>query len=998
MRHLLLVLALPLAVVAQDKDRPLADQLPRIPPVAPGRAAATFRVQHGFQLELVASEPAVADPVDACFDANGRLYVAQMHGYPFSQEPTRLNPKGGGKADAGVIRLLEDTTGDGRFDRSVRFADGIRWPTSVCCYDGGVFVLAPPHIHYFKDTDGDLVADLRQIVFSGFARGNVQSLASNMKWGLDNQITLAGGRNGGQLVRNGQPVITLGRVDFSFDPRTLKITTLTGGSQFGSSFDDWGNRFVCSNSNHIQHVLLEHRYLSRHPGLSPPASIRTIAAGGAAAPVFRRSTAEPWRIVRTRRRVSDPKTKARLPRTEQFAVGFFTSATGVTIYTGNAYPAAFRGNAFIGDVGGNLVHRKTMEASGATFLARRADQKVEFITSSDNWFRPTNFVNGPDGTLYVLDMYRETIEHPYSIPEDIKRHLDLNSGDTRGRIYRLQPANWKPPTRPALQNASTSHLVALLDSDNGWHRQTAQRLLWERRDPAAIVPLSKLSREASTALGRVHALYALDGLETLPTSILVQSLNDRSPHVREHAIRIGESRLDAPDLARTLPGLIHDRSPRVLYQLAFSLGESKADWSLKLLQELALLHDSDAHLRLAVMTACRDRETRLLSSLLDSPHFSTRPSATAWLRDLARLAGASSRRGDAIAALTSILRDRHPPSLQAVLLQAVGGGLSRRGRNVQTILGQTTTPKALQSAAAAVFAQAVTTSKNTTFPAKKRQAAAAVLSFAHSDQAVPALTALLSPREPQALQRAAVSALSRHASATTSTRLLAGWRTFSPQVRSDVVDVMIQRPVGTAALLKAVEQKHVLVGEITPDKKQILVNHPKPELRDRARRALRGVASVDRAKVIRHYEPALATSGDVAAGAIVFKKLCAACHRVGTTGHKLGPDLVSVRNKSPQDLLVNILDPNREAQPNFMTYTLVTTQGRILTGMIATETASTVTLRRAEAKQDVVARETIETLVSNGKSLMPEGLEKELTPRQLADVIAWIKGLQPQKK
>ena len=172
-RSLLLSWAVAIAILgtvthswAEAPKKSLEDELPRIPPVEPDKALATFTLQHGFRLQLVASEPLVADPVDACFDADGRLYVAQMHGYPFSQEPTRLNPKGGGKPDAGIVRLLEDTDGDGRFDRSVKFADKIRWPTSVCCYDGGVFVLAPPKLHYFKDTTGDGVADIRRDVLT----------------------------------------------------------------------------------------------------------------------------------------------------------------------------------------------------------------------------------------------------------------------------------------------------------------------------------------------------------------------------------------------------------------------------------------------------------------------------------------------------------------------------------------------------------------------------------------------------------------------------------------------------------------------------------------------------------------------------------------------------------------------------------------------------------------------------------------------------------------
>ena len=173
-----------------------------------------------------------------------------------------------------------------------------------------------------------------------------------------------------------------------------------------------------------------------------------------------------------------------LPRTEQFAIGYFTSAAGVTIYRGDAYPPAFRGNAFIGDVGGNLVHRKTLTRDGVLMTARRADENTEFVTSTDNWFRPVNFVNAPDGTLYIVDMYRETIEHPYSIPDDIKAHLDLQSGDDRGRIYRLVAPGSRESARVCgWADSARLDLVRRLESENGWQRETAQRLLYRTARP-----------------------------------------------------------------------------------------------------------------------------------------------------------------------------------------------------------------------------------------------------------------------------------------------------------------------------------------------------------------------------------------------------------------------------------------------------------------------------------------------------------------------------------
>ncbi len=427
------------------------------------------------------------------------------------------------------------------------------WPTSVCCYKGGVFVLAPPDLWYLKDTDGDGVADVRKIVLSGFRRDNVQAVANSLKWSLDNRIVFAGGRNGGDLVRDGKTVFSIHGQDVSLDPATLEVSPITGGEQFGLSFDDWGNRFVCNNSNHIEQVVFEDRYVRRNPYVAVSETIRTIAKEGAAASVFRRSPPEPWRVVRTRRRVSDPAMLRTLPRTEQFAIGYFTSAAGVTIYRGDAYPPAFRGNAFIGDVGGNLVHRKTLTRDGVLMTARRADENTEFVASTDNWFRPVNFVNAPDGTLYIIDMYRETIEHPFSIPDDIKAHLDLQSGDDRGRIYRLAaPGAAKLPVM-RLGGLNSLDLVRRLESENVWQRETAQRLLFQRQDRSVLPALEQLARRSPSPLGRLHALYTLRGLDSLSDNVLADALRDSGaahPRARRSVVRAAPAAFAGPPGSR----------------------------------------------------------------------------------------------------------------------------------------------------------------------------------------------------------------------------------------------------------------------------------------------------------------------------------------------------------------------------------------------------------------------------------------------------------------
>src|SRR5690606_25593750 len=233
-----------------------------------------------------------------------------------------------------------------------------------------------------------------------------------------------------------------------------------------------------------------------------------------------------------------------------------------------------RGLAIVGDVGGNLIHRKRLEPSGVELKARRIDEQREFIASRDTWFRPVQFLNAPDGALHVLDMYRETIEHPASLPPIIKKHLDLTSGRDRGRVYRVVPEGFQQPALPRLDQASTAELVSTLEHANGWHRDTAARLLYQRQDKAAIAPLEKLAVGSKRPEGRLHALYALQGLGGLSEGAVVRALDDEHPRVREHAVRLAEGLIPkSRGVRQKLVQMTDDPDLRVRYQLAFTLGE-----------------------------------------------------------------------------------------------------------------------------------------------------------------------------------------------------------------------------------------------------------------------------------------------------------------------------------------------------------------------------------------------------------------------------------------
>jgi putative membrane-bound dehydrogenase-like protein len=991
--RILIVLSLNVLVtMANADDANLAEQMPRIPGKSPAEALKTFKIERGFALELVACEPDVTDPIDAAFDEKGRMFVVEMNDYPFLPDQRVQKYKDQRPETWGRIRLLTDSDNDGRMDKSVVFADQLRWPQSVLCAKGGVYVIAPPHLYFMKDTNGDDVADVKELICTGFNQSNVQALSNGLEWGRDNAIYFSSGIAGGELTvpaRGDKPEykFTPGRRDLRLDPETNHLSMVGGGLQYGHTIDDWGDRFVCSNSNHILHVTWPLNYLERNPLLTIPDMTRSIAKEGAAAVVFRTSSAEPWRLVRTARRAADPEMRKRLPPSELVPIGFFTSATGVTIYRGGAYPPEFHGDAFIGDVGGNLIHRKKMTPDGISHLAERADQNIEFLTSTDNWFRPANFINAPDGTLYILDMYRETIEHPASIPDDIKALVDLESGYDKGRIWRLVPPGYSRVAPPDLSRATTAELVEDLKSPHGWVRDTAQRLLVEHKDPAAQSGLRAILRDPKTQpQSRLHALWTLHGLKLLQTDDLHQALLDPDPHLREHALRIVPSQLaNAPELAKQVIAMHNDPAARVRWQLAFTLGELPSESAVAGLKQIATSAASDADLRTAWLSSIQSQMGTIAIELLSGPTAPVVP----LLEQLARLIGSSPDPKDGIRVIESLVRDTIPDTTRIPVLLALGEGLRRRGTSISKILADSKSTET--NAALDKFFQRISLiARESGSSEAERIPAATLLALAPTDLAERTLPELLSPQSPPGLQQAAVKSLATHGTPSAINTMLEPWKGYGPGTRREVVDNLVQSASGALALIKAIEAGAVKPGEIERDKRQLLINHPQAAVRDAAKRVL-SESPGNRKQIVTNYLPALELTGDPQRGRMLYTKTCSQCHRDGTTGHLVGPDLVSVRNKSPEDLLIAILDPNREAQPNFQSYTAVTKQGKIYTGIISAETAASLTLKRAEAKEDVVLRDTLDELVSTGLSLMPEGLEKDLTPQQLADLLSFLK-------
>jgi putative membrane-bound dehydrogenase-like protein len=600
--------------------------LPRFPPVGTRDVSGTFQVKKGFRLELVAAEPLVLDPIAFTFDENDRMFVVEMSDYP--DRPQRR----------GQIRQLVDTDGDGRFDRSTVFAKDLRWPSGIHCYGGGIFVCSAPDLLFFRDTDEDGVADEKKVVLTGWGNraGSLdpEGVFGSLAWGLDNRIHGLLNRYSGEITNPNDPAAKPVRLggNFAFDPRTMALTVEAGEGQYGMGFNNDGRQFLSRQHRHIMTHLFERRYADRNPYYTMPDPTVDIAVEGPKAELFRISPEEPWRVMRTKWRVEGLEQGIEAGGR---ASGYFSSACGLVIYRGNAFPPEYVGDAFVADPAENVVHHKKVVHTGPTASAERPadEKKVEFLASKDTWFRPVFMANAPDGTLYVADMYREIIE-ALGIPEEIAKHLDFDAGSDMGRIYRVVPDGFKQPTLPRLSRASLQELVATLEHPNGWHRDTAARLLYQRNDRSAAPMLAKLAKESKIAHARLHALYGLRGLDALTEQLIERALSDSDGIVREHAVKLSEGFLrdgvPSPQLWQKLRERAGDPIIGVRYQLAFTMGQLRHPERLEVLTQIARQDFAEPMMRAAILSSLAEGAGAMFGSLLKEEARAARKCCESW--------------------------------------------------------------------------------------------------------------------------------------------------------------------------------------------------------------------------------------------------------------------------------------------------------------------------------------------------------------------------------
>jgi len=951
-------------------------------PVSPDQTLKHFQLHPDCRIELVAAEPDVIDPVAIAFDADGRLWVVEMSDYP--------NGPGEGQPGKSRIRVLTDDDGDGRYENPVTFADELLFANGLLHWKDGLLVTADGNVLYLEDTDGDGKADVRETWFSGFKRDNPQLRANHPTLGLDNHVYIASGLRGGDVIarrpewaEGAKPVSLSGR-DFRFDPLTGEYEAVTGVGQFGLTFDDWGNRFVCSNRNPCKQIVLEDRYARQNPAVAVSQVAHDVSPAGEQSRVY--AISRTW-------------------TTSNLHAGQFTAACGVCIYRGDALPDGFLGNSFTCEPTANLVHRDVLSPSGPTYTSRYGRDKVEFLASRDEWFRPVNLTVGPDGAMYLCDMYRAVIEHPQFMPTELKTRPDLTLGNDRGRIYRIVRKS-DAPERPAPQfaDAPSSELVRLLENPNVWQRELAHRLLLERQDESIAEALETMATAGTSPQARIHALNLLNGYGKLTRDTLVAALKDESPRVVAQAIQLAEADefADDAELGGLIRTIARDTDDDALaFQAVLSMGRFPAtDGDNSLLADLAASGADETWLRLATEIAAVDAAGVLNAMLTDDR--AAQAGASAGYRDLAgSLAERVGRSGadDAIDA-TLVAVTEADRGLRESVVAGLGRGLKRRGRTFEAI-AKSLSPEA-GTVLSETFEQSSATLTSDDASPALRQQAASLLEFAPKDSAEVLWTTALDDGDQPTLL-AVIGVLARRGDGPIGPALLDIYGDQTPAVRRGILDAMVANTARASAVLDAVEAGDIGPFELTQAQQNRLLRHRDADLKKRANQLLARSVDADRAAVIAEYAPSLTMTAEPLRGRELFAKNCAQCHRVGDLGVNVAPDISDSRTKTPSQLLQAILDPNRAIDNNYFSYTILDDSGNVHTGIIATETATSVTLKQPEAKTVTILRSEIEELRSNGVSLMPVGFEKAMNQQQMADLISFIKnwryldGLVPEE-
>lgn len=944
--------------------------------LAPAEAQKAFTVPEGFEVRLFASEPDVINPVAMAWDERGRLWVVELYEYPLGAAP--------GTKPRDRIKILEDTDGDGRADKVTVFADGLNLATGIQVGYGGVFVGQAPDLLFLQDTNHDDIADTRTVLMTGFGLEDRHELLNGFTWGPDGQLYITHGvftHSKVKIPEASAPGVEVTAAVARFQPRTKRFEVYADGTSnpWGVDFDRYGNAFVSA-------CVIDHLF--------------HMAAGG----IYVRQGGTP----------ANPYSYQLLPSIVDHK-HLMAAYAGIQVYQGNQFPKEWQGEVLFGNIHQSAINHDHLVPNGSSF---KAEAQKDFLTTTDGWFRPVSEQVGPDGALWVMDWYDKypCYQNAQADPEGVDRE--------RGRIWRVVYTGKHPgakvPSRPEvkmdLAKMSTVELVNLLAHPNIWQRKTAQRVLTERRDPAAVPALKKLLSDGKTLEARLFALWTLNSSDQISESVLEDFYQDKEPAIRAWIARIaGERRLADEAVIKGLAKLASDPDPSVRLAVA-TAARQLVSGSLTVDTPVpdSLKEIETGRILAPLVIASADAKDPLIPFMIwqaAEPRIAEHPEfAFRWLaangaeamplrdqiarktmrrvcdtQDTAKLdmamqfLEAVSGKNTALtaAALDGLLEGLQGNKLKptvdtdALLKKLAASGkpeLVDRAQRLGTLWGNASS---IQAAVGTVNDSKASTDERI----KAVQAVRKVKSSAARD----AMVKVLSNNNPEPLKLEAIRALGEIGGDNVAEGLVERWKEFTPGERRVAAEVLVSRHRWIYTFLSAIETKAIFANEIPATVIRTLSENSDAAIRQRAVQDIGRVrpADADKQKIIAvKKQMILEGKADLQAGHELAKKTCFVCHKLYGEGAEVGPDLTGVGRSTLDALLANVIDPNQVVGKGYENTEVETKDGRSISGRLVENTDTHVKLLSAGPKEEVVAKSDIAVMRTGELSLMPEGLEQ----------------------
>ena len=973
-------------------------------PLPASESIKHYSVPEGFSISLFAADPDIGGkPICMNWDERGRLWIAETYDYPNEKQP-----EGKGRDR---IRICEDTNGDGKADKFTVFAEKLSIPTSMAFSHGGVIVHQAPDTLFLKDTDGDDVADERHVLFTGWSTGDTHAGPSNLNHGPDNWFYgMVGYAGFNGMIAGQQRSFRTGFYRFKVDQVNGKVAVTdfeflrnTNNNSWGVGFSEEGLLFgSTANRNPSEFMPIANRHYERVRGWTS-----SVLGGIADTHNF------------------SPITD-KIRQVDQH--GGYTAAAGHAIYTARTYPKAYWNRAaFVAGPTGHLVGTFALTQSGAGY---KSTSPVNLLASDDEWAAPIMAEIGPDGNVWVIDWYNYIVQHnptPAGFRNGPGNAYITDLRDKKhGRVYRIAydtaAVNEGEPT--SLADATPATLITALSSTNMFWRRHAQRLLVESRDTDVIPALLELvSRHELDGIqldaGAIHALRTLQGLEQSGNPAVRPSLYAALSHPSNGVVRTAIEVLPRDEASRNAllkSTVFQSPDPQVRLSALLALAEMPAatDAASQVLSSVKQ-NTQDRWLTDAAISAAATNGGQFLGLACQEKA----PIATS-LRRATQITSEHVARSANIKAIESLIQSlpSASPEIAETILLGLSDGwpkatpvrLSKQadaalvelfaklpaGAKGQLIRlaqawGSQTLAKNADKIAAALLE--IAADEKTTAETRIDSAKQLVTLMSTQRQTAADLLDAITPRTPQSAAIGMIDALRESRASGVGEVILNSMQQMTPAARSQAILVMLSRPETTNSLLKALEGRQLAREDLSLDQQQSLLAHPSPAIRKLAKKVLAGSGGLpnpDRVKVLKALMQVTQSTGDVDRGKVIYTKNCGNCHMHRGEGKKVGPDLTGMAVHPKEELLTHILDPSRSVEGNYRTYAVLTVDGVVVNGMLASETQTAVEIFDAQGKKQVVLREDIERLIASTKSVMPEGFEKQIDAQGFTDLLEFL--------